>query len=61
MDFIIDLLASSGYNAILVVVDRFTKMAHFLACRKEFTTEDAAQLLLQEVSHRHGLPEQIID
>lgn len=60
MDFIIDLPPSSGYNAILVVVDRFTKMAHFLACRKDFTSEDTAQLLLQEVFRHHGLPEQII-
>jgi hypothetical protein len=60
MDFIIDKLLSSGYDAILVVVDRFTKMAHFLACKKEFTSEDTTQLLLQDVFRHHGLPQQII-
>ena len=60
MDFIIDLPPSSGYDAILVVVDRFTKMAHFLPCRKDFISEDIAKLLLQEVFRHHGLPQQII-
>ncbi len=60
MDFIINLPPSSGYDAILVVVDRFTKMAHFLPDRKDFTSEDTAQLLLQEVFRHHGLPQQII-
>ena len=60
MDFIIELPPSSGYDAILVVVDRFTKMAHFLPCRKDFTSEDTTQLLLQEVFSHHGLPQQII-
>jgi transposase InsO family protein len=60
MDFVIDLPPSSGYDAILVVVDRFTKMAHFLPCTKDFTSEDTAQLLLQEVFRHHGLPQQII-
>jgi transposase InsO family protein len=60
MDFIIDLPPSSGYKAILVVVGRFTKMTHFLVCKKEFTSEDTAQLLLQKVFCPHGLPQQIV-
>ncbi len=34
MDFIIDLAPSSFYDSILVVVDRLTKMVHFIPCTK---------------------------
>jgi len=35
MDFITDLPKSQGDDAILIVIDRLTKMAHFLPCTKE--------------------------
>ena len=35
MDFITDLPKSEGDHAILIVIDRLTKMAHFLPCTKE--------------------------
>jgi len=35
MDFITDLPKSEGNDAILIVIDRLTKMAHFLPCTKE--------------------------
>jgi hypothetical protein len=39
MDFIIDLPLSQGFDTILTVVDRSTKMAHFLPCLKTITSE----------------------
>ena len=35
MDFITDLPNSDGYDTILVVIDRLTKMSHFIPCRKD--------------------------
>jgi len=35
MDFIMDLPKSEGDVTILIVIDRRTKMAHFLPCTKE--------------------------
>ena len=35
MDFITDLPESEGATMILVVVDRFTKMAHFIPIKKQ--------------------------
>ena len=60
LDFITDLSPSKGVDAILTVVDRFTKLAHFLPCMKAFTSEDTASLVLQEAFKHHGLPDDII-
>jgi transposase InsO family protein len=61
MDFIVDLPPSpSGDNAILVTVDRFTKMAHFSATKTTADAADVARLFLRDVYRLHGLPADII-
>ncbi|GJP41370.1 hypothetical protein CLOM_g1042, partial [Closterium sp. NIES-68] len=50
----------SGNDAILVVVDRLTKMAHFIACQQTITAEQTAQLFIANVIRLHGLPSAII-
>ena len=60
LDFITDLPLSKGYDAILTVVDRFTKMAHFLPCVKTFTSQDTTNMVMREVFKHHGLPNDII-
>ena len=42
MDFIVRLLESNGYNAILVVVDRLSKMAHYIPTTEKVTSEQVA-------------------
>ena len=53
MDFIIDLLLSNVtgciYDAVLVIVNRFTKLARYLSLRKDLTTEGLAEVFLIEV------------
>ena len=60
MDFITDLPESNGADAILVVVDRLTKMAHFVPCNKTITSEQTARLFIDNIYKSHGLPEDII-
>lgn len=61
VDFIVELpLSQNGHDAILVVVDRFTKMAHFIPCTVKCTSMDLAKLYKQWVWKLHGLPEQVI-
>jgi hypothetical protein len=60
MDFIEGLLSSDGKNAIMLVVDRFTKYKHFIALSHPFTSQDIAQLFLDHFYKFHGLPAIII-
>ncbi|GJP47701.1 hypothetical protein CLOM_g6873 [Closterium sp. NIES-68] len=61
MDFVTSLPAGpSGNDAILVVVDRLTKMAHFAACKTTITAEQTAKLFLTNIVRLHGIPSAII-
>ena len=60
MDFITDLPPSNLFNNIFVVVDRLTKMAHFIPCKKTSSSEDTARFFLDNVYRYHGLPDDIV-
>ena len=60
MDFIEALPSSHGYTAILVVVDRLTKLASFVPTNDKVTAEALADLYLSSVWRHHGLPDTII-
>lgn len=60
MDFISGLPPSSKGNCILVVVDKFSKYAHFLPLLHPFTALTVAKVYLSEVYRLHGLPAAII-
>ena len=60
MDFITDLPNSNGYDTILVVIDRLTKMSHFIPCRKDLDARQFATLFMQHVIHLHGISRDII-
>ena len=44
----------------MVVVDRFTKMAHFIRIEQNATAKAVANVFLREVWKHHGLPTEII-
>ena len=60
MDFIKPLPISEGYDSILIVVDRLTKMSVFLPMKTTLTSPQLADLLIREIFTRHGLPSSII-
>ena len=55
MDFIEGLPMSQLKNVILVVVDKFTKYAHFIALSHPYTTSKVASLYMQYVFKLHGM------
>jgi len=59
-EFITKLPLAQGYNSILVVVDRLTKMVHFIPTTEKTSVEGLAKLFRDNVWKLHGLPESII-
>ena len=51
---------SSGYNSILVVVDKNTKLAHFIPTIETIGANGTASLYLQHIWKLHGTPQDII-
>ncbi|WVZ87398.1 hypothetical protein U9M48_034038 [Paspalum notatum var. saurae] len=60
MDFIEGLPLSKGFNCILVVVDKFSKYAHFIPLSHPFTAMKIAMVYMDNIFKLHGLPQAII-
>ncbi|CAI7770301.1 unnamed protein product [Closterium sp. NIES-53] len=61
LDFIADLRRTrDGYTAILVFVDRLTKMVHFVPTTTDVSAEDTARLFVTHVFRLHGLPRVLV-
>ena len=56
MDFIEQLPQSSGFTAILVIVDRLSKQAIFIPTHDTITSPELAKLFLLHVFSKHGVP-----
>jgi transposase InsO family protein len=60
MDFITGLPKSSGFDCILVIVDKFSRYAHFLPLKHPFTALSVAMLYVKEIYRLYGLPLAIV-
>ena len=57
MNFVLGLLKTScGLDSILVVVNGFSKMAHFISCSKIDDASHVVDLVIREVVRLHSLP-----
>jgi hypothetical protein len=61
MDFIVGLPRSrDGYDSIWVIVDRLTKVAHFIPVKTTYTGAKFAELYMSRIVCLHGVPKKIV-
>ncbi|MBW0481873.1 hypothetical protein O181_021588 [Austropuccinia psidii MF-1] len=60
MDLITQLPLSNSFDSILVVVDRLSKIAIFIPTYGTITSLDLAQIFINHVFSKHGLPPSIL-
>jgi hypothetical protein len=61
MDFIVGLpRTAKGYDSIWVIVDRLTKIAHFLPVWVKYTMATYAELYISRILSLHGIPKTIV-
>jgi len=60
VDFVVELLESSGYDAVMTVVDSISKRVHFVLTHTMVTAEGAARLFLHHAWKLHSLPKCVV-
>ena len=60
MDFIEGMPRSGRFNCIMVVVDKFSRYAHFIPLAHPFSAADVAMAFMDNVFKLHSMPEQLI-
>ena len=60
VDFIVKLLSSGGFDAIMVVVDKNTKLVHFIPTTETINSNETAMLYLHHVWKHHRTPNEMI-
>jgi hypothetical protein len=61
IDFIVGLSRTqSGYDSIWVIVDRLTKVAHFIPVKTTYSGPQLAEMYVSRIVCLHGVPKKIV-
>lgn len=60
LNFVTGLLPSEGNTTILTVVDRFSKMIHFIPLPKLPSAKETAEVMLVHMLRLHGFPRHVV-
>ena len=60
LDFVTGLPPSEGNTVVLTVVDRFSKMGHFIPLPKLPSAKETAEVVLHHVFRLHGFPRDVV-
>jgi transposase InsO family protein len=61
MDFIVGLpRTQSGYDSIWIIMDRLTKVAHFIPVKTTYSGTQLAELYMSRIVCLHGVPKKIV-
>jgi hypothetical protein len=50
----------SGYDSIWVIVDRLSKVAHFIPVKTSYSGPQLAELYMLRIVYFHGVPKKIV-
>jgi hypothetical protein len=54
MDFMVSLPPSKGFDAIMVVLDQFSKMTHFISTKESAITQEMGRLFFTHMFKHHA-------
>ena len=60
LDLITGLPMSNGFNALLVVVDHLSKVAHYIKTTSDINSKQIAKLFFDNIFRLHGIPDSVI-
>ena len=60
IDFVVGMPVQDEFDTICTVVDKATKMCHFIPCTEKISAKQVAKLYWQNVGKLHGIPSVII-
>jgi len=60
VDFVVELLESSGHDAIITIVNSVSKRVYFIPTHTTVIAEGAARFFLHYIWKLHGLPKCVV-
>ena len=60
LDLITGLPPSNGHNALLIVVDRLSKMSHYIPTSMDLNSKGIARLYFDHIFRLHGIPDSVV-